>query len=164
MHGFNQLLIINPMLLRREYLALIASLLLIFIEVPVRIITLLLRTYVTNFVSSFPADVGQHNLSSDSATSGPKPFSTASHLKTRFGPDLSEGPYPIPSPLPQTSPKSVHCLAIRRRSMWFRQPMAISLASIVYPTEGVRRTMACSSMLVQDQSGNLSCTCIMGYS
>lgn len=154
----------DALLYRREYLALLGSLLLIFLEVPVRIITLLLRTRPLFSLYYFIAHHGQHNPSSASATTDPRTSSIAFHLKTQSEPDQNGALSPTPLPMLPTSLRSVRCLAIMLKSMLYKLPMATCLAYIGYPSERAKSKMVYSLMLARNPLRSLSSTSITAFS
>jgi hypothetical protein len=149
---------------RREYLALLGSLLLIFLEVPVRIITLLLRKRPPFSFHCFLAHRGQHNPSSASATIDPRTSSIAFRLQSQFEPDPNGAPSPIPLPMLPTLLKSVRYLAIMLKSMLYRLPMATCLAYIGYHTGRAKSKRVYSSMLAQNRLRSRSSTSTMACS
>lgn len=78
-----------PPLHRTEYFALLLSLFFLFLEAPVRIITLLLRRCLGTGVRGIP-NVVQRNLLSDFATIDQRTCSTASPLRPQFETDRNE--------------------------------------------------------------------------
>lgn len=138
---------------RREYLALLGSLFLVFLEVPVRIITLLLRMkegpctplYV------FFADHSQHNLSSVSATIDQRTSSIVSLPRIPFEPARSEVPYLALLPMHRILPTFVPYLATVLRSMSYRPRMATSLEFTACPTRREKSRKATWSTLVRDR-------------